>query len=210
MLGSFAPFSHVLAASSAMPCSLLRPILPLPFSNAPPLHRFEDARLDFPAWGALKATGFGPLGQLPVLEIEGEQMCQSIPMSAYAARKAGLYPTEALEAFRQEEVVAITDELWNKIGTTSKDRPESRVAYGEETAPKYLALLAKRLGDKPFFAGAAPGWADLWVYIYCTMFSSGFFDHVAKDFVARHAPALAALVERIKASELYQKHGNPE
>ena len=43
---------------------------------------FEDVRLDFVQWGALKANGFGPLSQLPVLEIDGTQYCESIPISA--------------------------------------------------------------------------------------------------------------------------------
>jgi len=172
--------------------------------------KFEDNRVTFAEWADLKKTGICPLGQLPVLEVDGAIMTQSIPMSRFVAQKAGLYPADALEAFKVEEVVAVVDEVWNKIGATSKDKPETRVAYGEEVAPKFLALLAKRLGDAPFFSGAAPGWADLWVYIWVTFFSSGFFDHVPKDFVERHAPTIDALVKRVKASELYAKHGTPE
>ncbi len=163
---------------------------------------FEDNRVDFPSWGALKATGFGPLGQLPVLEVDGVQYCQSIPLSAYAAKLAGLYPTDPLAALKAEEVVAILDELWNKIGATSKDKPETREAYGNEVAPKYLKALASRLGEGPFFHGATPGWADLWVYVFVTFFTSGFFDHVPTDFVAKAAPALTDLVQRIKDSDL--------
>jgi glutathione S-transferase len=172
---------------------------------------FTDERLDFPAWGALKATGFGPLSQLPVLEVDGSQHCQSLPLSAYAAKLAGLYPGTPLAQLEADEIVATVDELWNKIGATAKDKPETREAYGEEVAPKYLHYLAKKLGDGPFFGGAAaPGWADLWVYQYAAFFGSGFFDHVKKDFIERHAPAVAAHAARVKASELYQKFGVPE
>jgi glutathione S-transferase len=107
-------------------------------------------------------------------------------------------------------VVAITDELWNKIGSTSKDKPETREAYGNEVAPRYLQLLEKRLGDSQFFHGKAPGWADLWVYQYISFFTSGFFDHVPKDFVIRAAPKLKDFFERVKSSDLYTKHGTPE
>lgn len=61
-----------------------------------------------------------------------------------------------------------------------------------------------------FFAGEKPGYADLWVYQYCSFFSSGFFDHVPADFVAKCAPLVADLAERVKASELYLQHGTPE
>ena len=60
-------------------------------------------------------------------------------------------------------MVAIVDELWNKGGAVPKDE-EKRVAYATETAPKFLKALAARLGDSPYFGGAEPGWADLWVY----------------------------------------------
>lgn len=171
---------------------------------------FEDARLTFPEWATVKASGMAPLGQLPVLEVDGAAYTQSLPMSVYAAKLAGLYPTEPLAAFKADEVVAVVDEAWNKIAATSKDKPETRVAYGEEVAPKYLALLEKRLGGAQFFGGAAPNYADLWVYVYVSFFASGFFDHVKTDFVERHAPAIAALVARVKESELYKKHGTPE
>ena len=130
---------------------------------------FTDARLGFPEWAAVKATGYAPLGQLPVLEAEGHMFTQSVPMSAYAAKKAGLYPTEPLAQLGADEIVAVIDELWNKIAATSKDAPATRLAYAEETAPVALKYVAKRLAESstPFFQGAAtPQWADLWVYQY--------------------------------------------
>lgn len=107
---------------------------------------FTDTRLTFPEWGAIKEEGKTPLGQLPVLSIEGSgDFCQSIPISKYCAQIAGLYPTTPLEQLKADEVVAISDELWNKIGSTDKGAPETRVKYGEEVAPKYLTLLEQRL-----------------------------------------------------------------
>ena len=85
------------------------------------------------------------------------------------------------------------------------------MAWAEEVAPKYLKHLAKVLGEGAFFGGAAsPQWADLWVYQFVEFFTSGFFDFVPKDFVQRHAPTIAALAARVKASELYASCGTPE
>ena len=72
---------------------------------------FEDHRVKFEEWGEMKASGFAPLGQLPVLNIDGLEMCESIPMSIYAARLANLYPTDPLEAYKVDELVAIIDEM---------------------------------------------------------------------------------------------------
>ena len=77
------------------------------------------------------------------------------------------------------------------------------------TATKFLAVIAKRLGDKPFLGGASVGYADLWVYAYVAFFTTGFFDHLPLDFVSRNSPAVHALCERIKASELIKAHGEP-
>jgi glutathione S-transferase len=171
---------------------------------------FVDHRHTFAEWAAVKASGVAPLGQLPILEVEGGVYTQSIPQSAYAAKLAGLYPSTPLDALKADEIVAVIDECWNKLGGTPKDAA-ARVAYAEEVAPKYLALLAKRLGAGPFFGGAAePQWADLWLFAYMRIATAGFFDHVPQDFVARHAPALAAHFEAVKASALYKSFGTPE
>ena len=102
------------------------------------------------------------------------------------------------------------DELWNKIGHVPNDK-EKREAYGLETAPKFLKALAGILGTDKFFGGSpTPGWADLLLYAYVSLFTSGFFDHIPLDFVEKAAPTIAALSSAVKASELYAKHGNSE
>ena len=135
---------------------------------------FTDERLTFPQWGEYSKDTL-PLGQLPALEIEGVpfKICQSLPLSAYACKLAGLYPTDPLEQLKADEIVAIVDELWNKGGATPKDEAK-RVEYATIVAPKFLKALAARLGDDTYFAGAAePQWADLWVYQYGMCFSVG-------------------------------------
>lgn len=167
--------------------------------------------MSFAQWGEMKASGAAPLGQLPFIETAAGAFAQSIPISKYACALAGLYPADALTALKADELVATIDEMWNKISATSKDKPETRVAYAEDVCPKYLALLAKRLGSDEFFGGAsAPQFADLWFYAWYNIATSGFFDHVPTDFVARHAPTLDALAKRVKDSELYAKFGTPE
>ena len=190
----------------------MRPRLP-PRADAhlapspPPLPQ-EDERISFKDLPALKSSGKLPNGQLPVLHVgEGTTFCQSTALSRYAAKLASLYPNDALAALIQDEVVATIDEVWSKVPA---NEPALRAAYGDSVAPKFLPSIAARLGDASFFGGATPGWADLWVYVYVSFFTSGFFDGVDKDFVVKCAPSLAALAERVKASELYTKHGKPE
>ena len=56
----------------------------------------EDKRLSFPDWATYDKAAL-PLGQLPALEVDGKTYCQSVPLSAYAAKLAGLYPATPLE-----------------------------------------------------------------------------------------------------------------
>lgn len=112
----------------------------------------KDQRITFAEWGELKKTGFAPLGQLPVLEVGEKKFCESIPLSVFAAKIAGLYPTDPLEQLQIDEVIAIVDELWNKIAKTDGKVPETRVAYGKEVAPSFLVTLASKLRG-PFFHG---------------------------------------------------------
>ena len=56
----------------------------------------EDTRLTFADWATFDKAAL-PLGQLPALEVDGKTYCQSVPLSAYAAKLAGLYPATPLE-----------------------------------------------------------------------------------------------------------------
>ena len=169
---------------------------------------FEDERITFADLPALKASGKLPNGQLPILTVGGEVYAQSVALSRYAAKLAHLYPAEPLAALVQDEVVASLDEAWSKVPSNDA---ALRAAYGETVAPKYLAGVAARLGKDAFFGGAAsPQWADLWCYQYVTFLTSGFIDHLDKEFIAKCAPTLVEHAARVKASELYLKHGTPE
>ena len=119
-------------------------------------------------------------------------------------------PSDPFEALKQDEIVAIVDEVWNAIGKTNAKEPETRVAYANDVAPKFLKVLESRLGDAQFFGGASPSYADLWVYVYVSFFTSGFMDHLPTDYVEKAAPKIAALTSRVKASDLYVKFGTPE
>ena len=136
------------------------------------------------------------------------EYCQSVPLSKYAATLAGLYPSSPLACLEADEIVAIVHELWDKIATTDGKVPESREKYGTETAGKYLRVLASRLKDGPFFAGAAsPQWADLWVYAYVQFFTSGFFDHLPKNFVEVSSPEMWAHYNAVQESEMFKLYG---
>jgi|UniRef100_K3WK08 glutathione S-transferase len=59
---------------------------------------FEDVRVDGPHFYANRHTY--PFGQLPTLEVDGVMLSQSNAIARYAARLAGLYPTDVTEMLR--------------------------------------------------------------------------------------------------------------
>lgn len=73
---------------------------------------FEDTRFKGADWPTIKPTT--PLGQVPVVKIDGNQYCQSIALARYAAKLAGWYPSDPLDALKSDEAAESLNELMSK------------------------------------------------------------------------------------------------
>lgn len=62
---------------------------------------FEDVLLTGSSWETIKPTT--PWGQVPVLEVDGQQLAQSGAINSYVGRELGLYPAGALAAAKIDE-----------------------------------------------------------------------------------------------------------
>lgn len=78
-------------------------------SNA--LQAYEDKRISFPEFGALKASGVFPFGSVPVLDIDGERFAQSCAILRYVGKLAGLYPEDPVAALRVDMALDSIEEL---------------------------------------------------------------------------------------------------
>ena len=56
-----------------------------------------------------------PLGQVPVLKVDGEVITQCNTMNRLVGKMAGLYPDDPLEAARCDEVMAAVEDVIGKI-----------------------------------------------------------------------------------------------
>merc|ERR1712212_1021644 len=104
---------------------------------------YEDKRIEKEEWPALKASL--PMGQLPVLEVDGKTIGQSMAIARYCARRFGLAGKEEPEEAKKAE-----------MGKQLK----------MEKLPAFLASMEKLLkaqGGK-YFAGSSLTWADIVVY----------------------------------------------
>lgn len=150
---------------------------------------FTDQRYEFAEWPEIKPGT--PLGQLPVLTMEGDDMkyAQSLAMLRFVGGRAGLYPEVGTKGqLIVEDILETCNELWSNCPKVPADRPEyikNKVAVGlahveglvnahSGTGAKYV------LGDKMSVA-------DLFVHGYVHFFSSGIFDEFPKDTFEKHA-----------------------
>ncbi|TMW59774.1 hypothetical protein Poli38472_004843 [Pythium oligandrum] len=117
---------------------------------------FEDVRLSFQEFGALKETF--PYGQLPVLEVDGEVIAQSEAMLRFAGRLTGLYPVnDPVAALKIDELLGSMDELSSKMSPSFREQdPDKKKALREEMAntiiPRYLGLIDRRLAQLKEYA----------------------------------------------------------
>ena len=162
---------------------------------------FEDRRFagaEFPE--VRKST---PLGQVPVLTVDGMQVTQSDAITRYAGRLAGLYPQDPLQALLCDEVMQAVEDVNMQVGATfgltGDAQKQARAKLVAGPLPKYLGWLQDQLKARggEFFADGRLTIADLKVFVFLRGLMSGQLDHVPADLVQTTAPQLDAFVQRI-------------
>merc|ERR1712215_438485 len=159
---------------------------------------YEDCRIGKEEFLELKKTL--PLGQLPVLEVNGVTIAQSMAIARYLARRFGLAGSTDLDAAEADQAVdAITDLLSNFTPLMRVQDPEKKEEIKKklqtETMPNWLkmmeALLKTKGGDH--FAGNQLTWADIAVYHSLEMFKGRL-----REPNLQECPNLQKLVETVK------------
>ncbi|MEO7937466.1 MAG: glutathione S-transferase N-terminal domain-containing protein, partial [Burkholderiaceae bacterium] len=108
---------------------------------------FEDLRFGFADFPEIRKTA--PLGQVPVLEVDGVRVTQSDAIARHAGNLAGLYPTDALQALLCDEVMQAVEDASVQVGAsfglTGDALKEARTKLVDGPLPKYLGWLQKQL-----------------------------------------------------------------
>merc|ERR1711994_596430 len=127
---------------------------------------YEDRRVSFEDMPSLKPSL--PFGQLPVLEIEGVTIGQSMASARFLANEYGIAGSSNLVKAQVDEVVDVMNDLQDAMYGTffekdEKVKAEKTKKVIEETIPNSLANLEKVLTARggQFFAGNSLSWAEL-------------------------------------------------
>lgn len=171
---------------------------------------FEDHRFSFAEFAGVRVAT--PLGQVPVLSVDGVQVTQSDAITRYAGKLAGLYPQDAYQALLCDEILAGVEDVTIKLGATFglkdealKTAREALVSGPLTTYLRWLqAQLQARGGD--YFADGRLTVADLKVFVFVRGLNSGNLDHVPTDLVAQVAPLLNSHLQRVAQTPAIAKY----
>jgi glutathione S-transferase len=170
---------------------------------------FEDIRIDGQKFGELRASGVLPFGQVPILEVDGVVFTQYKAMCRWAATLAGLYPEDALERLKMEEMIEIYTELLYKApqSADADEKKTLREQYVIDKLSPALAYLNKRIAEYggPWAIGEKFTLADLTLLTLVNTLKSGILDHLPTDIHEKY-DSLVALIARILEHEPVKKY----
>ncbi|XP_055705974.1 glutathione S-transferase [Phlebotomus papatasi] len=161
---------------------------------------FEDLRVSREEWPTLKSSM--PMGQMPVLEVDGRRVHQSISMARYLAKQVGLVGADAWEDLQIDIVVDTINDFRLKIAVVSYEpdddvKEKKLVTLNNEVIPFYLEKLdAIARENKGHFALGKLTWADLYF--------AGILDYLnymTKTDLTEKYPNLKAVVDNVLGIE---------
>jgi len=157
---------------------------------------FEDVRIEKEDWPALKPSM--PMGQMPVLEVDGKRAHQSLAITRYLAKQVGLTGADAWEDLEIDTAVDTINDLRLKIAVVSYEADEQiqakkREPLEAEIIPFYLEKLdsiAKE--NNGHFALGKLTWAD---FYFASVLD--YMNYMAKfDLIAKY-PNLKHVVDNV-------------
>jgi glutathione S-transferase len=163
---------------------------------------FEDKRIPRNDWAALRDQY--PFQALPVLEVDGRMIAQSNAINRYVGKLTGLYPKDDWQAAIVDEVMDAVEDITTRIGSTfaleGEAKKKAREALAAGPIVRFLRQFDARLksGGGEWFVEKRLTVADLKCYLLARWLKSGALDHIPADIVDRHAPLVAAHLERVK------------
>ncbi|KAG5668488.1 hypothetical protein PVAND_016427 [Polypedilum vanderplanki] len=160
---------------------------------------FEDVRVEREDWPKLKETM--PMKQMPVLEIDGKRVYQSVSIARFLGKKVGLAGSNDLENLEIDSAVDTFVDLRLKVTavmTTPEDKKaEAMKTLKEETVPFFLSKLnALAEENNGHLACKKLTWADLY---FAALTGIVKFGAIEGEDIWEKYPALRKVVDNVEA-----------
>nr|QCC89045.1 glutathione S-transferase sigma 2 [Meteorus pulchricornis] len=160
--------------------------------------KFEDHRVSFEEWPNIKPKM--PMGQMPVLEIDGKQYNQSKAILRFLGKKFKLYGSDDYEALEIDAAADNIDDLRIAISSYYWEEDAAQKEKLKDTAMKKRAFLLEKFETQlkkngGYFVKGKLSWVDILYAAYCDYLSNALGFDVNKDY-----PELKKLVDKIRAT----------
>ncbi|XP_060876813.1 glutathione S-transferase-like [Metopolophium dirhodum] len=126
---------------------------------------FEDVRFEREQWPSIKPTM--PFGKVPILEIDGKVLNQSVAISRYLSKKAGLAGSDEWESLLIDIAVDNVNDLRQAIALpvfdpNEESKAEKYVTLINETIPLYMNKFENTVGENDgYFVNGKLSLADI-------------------------------------------------
>ncbi|XP_020864072.1 hematopoietic prostaglandin D synthase isoform X1 [Phascolarctos cinereus] len=155
---------------------------------------YEDHRISQDDWPAVKQTV--PFGKIPILEVDGVPLHQSLAIGRFLARKAGLAGKTELERCQVDAIIDTLDDFMSRFPWAEKKQDIKDQMFNElltNDAPGFLQDLDLYLGKKDWLVGNSVTWADFYWDICSTTLLV-----LKHDLLDKH-PKLVALGIKVRS-----------
>jgi glutathione S-transferase len=140
-------------------------------------------------WAILKDKM--PMGQLPVLEVDGVKLCQTTAICRYLAKETGIYGKTHLDQCRGDMLVEGVMDLWSALRPTymakfkddASDEDKEFAKFKAEYLNKFLRLYEGFLTETNtgYFVGDSLTWADIIVAEFVSVLDECFHASVGTE-----------------------------
>lgn len=125
---------------------------------------FVDDRFNRDDWPKIKPDM--PFGQVPVLEVDGKKINQSVAICRYLAKQYGLVGKDDWQNLEIDATVDTIHDMRMKIGAhyyeTNAEVKAAKLTLAKELVPFYLQRLDEQVKKNGgYFVGGNLTWADL-------------------------------------------------
>jgi len=181
----------------------------LDFSNS----SWEDNKINFADWPAVKASGKFEFGQMPVLEVDGKQKTQTVAIEVFLARRFNLLGSNEEDEYQILNLLCTREDyskhLYGLLMPTEEQkakREEMIKNMSENVFPTLLTAMEKRYvenGKGKYFLGDKFSLADIYLATgFTQLFESVALKDLFSQIPTKYAPNVQELVNRIKENEL--------